>query len=238
MLKCKRHKQIGPALSRASPRRILREATMSQPLVRRQLSCMATDTQMCSSSQPKQLTHHSGLRLPMPCLTLLERMQLRKAMMRTVALQSMVAKAGQRSSSTITRLTSTAMLLSPWAPTTSPVLKTAARPRWSTPSATRRMTMARFASSCTTHRCRSLPLRLPSPSRKLKTLKRPGQVPLQESPKSTLMQATTSLQLVRPQASCTAMAKQMCSSSQPRQPMCRSGLKLPMPCLTLSGKMR
>ena len=89
----------------------------------------------------------------MPCPTLLDTRQSRRVILRMLASPSTVERNGQMWFLTTTKLMSLAMLPLPWATTSSQAQQMAARPKLSTPLATRRMRMARCASSSTIRQC-------------------------------------------------------------------------------------
>ena len=154
---CRQH---GPMPSGVSPRLILTEATTLQLLPKQPVSSMAMDTQMCCSSQPRQLKHSFDPQPQMPCPTLLGTRQSRRVILRMLASPSTVERDGQMWSLTTTKLISLAMLPLPWATTSSPALQMEARRKLSTLSATR-MRTARCASSSTTPQCHTACLQPP-----------------------------------------------------------------------------
>mmetsp|Transcript_67854 Transcript_67854/g.119773 ORF Transcript_67854/g.119773 Transcript_67854/m.119773 type:complete len:274 (+) Transcript_67854:767-1588(+) len=90
-----RHKRLGPALSRPSPRPIWMEVTTLQQLVRLQVSYMVMAIRRYFSSRPRHLRHSSGPRQKMPCLTSLGMKLSKVAILRTLASPSTGARAGQ-----------------------------------------------------------------------------------------------------------------------------------------------
>ena len=122
------------------------------------VSFMAMDTRTCSSNQPRQPKRRFDQLAQMPCPTLLGTRRSTRAMLRMLALPSTAARDGRTWSSRITKLISVLRLPLPWAPTTSPTLQMAARPKLSILSATRRMQTAKCASSCITRQCLSVSL--------------------------------------------------------------------------------
>mmetsp|Transcript_62819 Transcript_62819/g.130320 ORF Transcript_62819/g.130320 Transcript_62819/m.130320 type:complete len:308 (-) Transcript_62819:407-1330(-) len=238
--KCARLRQTGRGPLSESRKSTWREATMLWLLVRPLVSFTATATRTCSSSQPRPKTASSARWHPKLCRTSSAAMQWKMEFRKMEVSLSTVVKAGQRLSSTTTRSTLKAASPLQWEIIISPAQRMAARPRLSTHLAIRRIPMERCESSCTIPQCRSrtaLP-HLPLRRRMCKLCRLPGPMPSSLSPRLTLREAITWQLRPRQQASSTAMATRMCSSSPPKRLMRSSVQKLRMPCHTLSGTRR
>ncbi|CAE7408619.1 unnamed protein product, partial [Symbiodinium pilosum] len=154
--KCVLHRGHGRTPSRTSPRSTWRVATMSKWLAQQPRTSTPTATPTCFSSQPRRRIASSAPRRPRPCPTSWAAMLWTKGFLRTQALPSMVAKAGPTWYLRTTSSMSWARLPLPWATITSLAALMEARPRLSTPSATRRIRTARCASFFTIPPCLTL----------------------------------------------------------------------------------